>query len=937
MFQVAERSAPGFLKLNFMPTLAEVQVRIGAEISQFQKGLRNAERELERTAGRFNNLGNNLSLAVSLPLAAAGAAAFKFAGQFETATVKLQNLVGVQGKELEDLKAKFQTLGPVVGKTQTELADAALFITGAGLRGAAALEALEISAKASAIGLGEQTAVAKVAGAAVAAYGEANITSTQAVDKLLAAVQQGNAEAADLAPVLGRVLPVAAQLGVSFDEVTANIALFTRLGISAEGAVDGLKSALTNVLKPSEQADKALATIGLTAQDVRDSIKNNGLAATLQDLVKAFGSNTDGLARVFGDVQGLVNILGTAGVQGKEYANVLAAIQNSAGGVDEAFKRTSETAEFKLQKAFAGLNAAGTQFGSIILPIVVDLANAVVPLAQGFASLDPTLQKLVVGFGLAAAAAGPLFKLVGTSIQTYSVARSAVLSFGKAMEVSKSTFDALAPSLGGVKAGLTAASNAWRALDTVAKGTVIGLAVATVVALGVAFYKLSDSMSSAAKVQATVNGVQNEAQKAIAAERIEAEKLVGIITSNNAKYSDKENALKRLNQISPEYFSGLKIEEGNYGAINTALDKYVASLLKAAQIKAAEGKIVELEKRRLDLLEAQNKAREKSQNRLLAESVVNQFLPAGANLGGGFQQLGYINAELAQIDKEQKALAQIAFNANDLNQKLKEQAVATAGAPLGVGAPLPTGKSGKAAKQDPIRAGLPGSFSFPDVSGGVQFNTDGVNEYSEAIDRLAERNDVLVTSQEGLANTNAALAEFSNQATFAMYEQAEAAEKLQNTYTALGEISQSVGAAIIATSESGKASLADYAKAVGNAARKAISAQIAEGVSAAVSKALAGAPFPANLILAPIAGATAAALFNTAIPKFAEGGIVTSPTLGVFGEAGPEAIFPLKDLDKFVKQNSGGGAVQVYGRLSGNDILLSSERSQGRRNRQSGY
>ncbi len=40
------------------------------------------------------------------------------------------------------------------------------------------------------------------------------------------------------------------------------------------------------------------------------------------------------------------------------------------------------------------------------------------------------------------------------------------------------------------------------------------------------------------------------------------------------------------------------------------------------------------------------------------------------------------------------------------------------------------------------------------------------------------------------------------------------------------------------------------------------------------------------------------------IPKFAEGGIATKPTLGIFGEAGPEALVPLDKADGF-----GGGTV----------------------------
>lgn len=52
-----------------------------------------------------------------------------------------------------------------------------------------------------------------------------------------------------------------------------------------------------------------------------------------------------------------------------------------------------------------------------------------------------------------------------------------------------------------------------------------------------------------------------------------------------------------------------------------------------------------------------------------------------------------------------------------------------------------------------------------------------------------------------------------------------------------------------------------------------------------------------------IPGVGAAGSFLGAITPFASGGIVTGPTLGLVGEAGPEAIIPLSQLDRF----GGGG------------------------------
>jgi hypothetical protein len=47
------------------------------------------------------------------------------------------------------------------------------------------------------------------------------------------------------------------------------------------------------------------------------------------------------------------------------------------------------------------------------------------------------------------------------------------------------------------------------------------------------------------------------------------------------------------------------------------------------------------------------------------------------------------------------------------------------------------------------------------------------------------------------------------------------------------------------------------------------------------------------------------------IPKMADGGIVTSPTIAMIGEAGPEAVIPLDRM-----KNSGGITVNVTGGLA---------------------
>lgn len=81
-------------------------------------------------------------------------------------------------------------------------------------------------------------------------------------------------------------------------------------------------------------------------------------------------------------------------------------------------------------------------------------------------------------------------------------------------------------------------------------------------------------------------------------------------------------------------------------------------------------------------------------------------------------------------------------------------------------------------------------------------------------------------------------------------------------------------------------------------------------------------------------------LGSVLVPSFATGGIVSGPTLGLMGEyagarTNPEVIAPLDKLKSMIGTN--GGSTEVFGTISGADILLSSDRARKNRNRTRGY
>tara|TARA_R110002074_G_scaffold196462_1_gene363272 strand:- start:430 stop:2136 length:1707 start_codon:yes stop_codon:yes gene_type:complete len=90
-----------------------------------------------------------------------------------------------------------------------------------------------------------------------------------------------------------------------------------------------------------------------------------------------------------------------------------------------------------------------------------------------------------------------------------------------------------------------------------------------------------------------------------------------------------------------------------------------------------------------------------------------------------------------------------------------------------------------------------------------------------------------------------------------------------------------------------------------------------------------------NIMLGGKGGIDAFNLAKTKLLGFANGGLVTGPTMALVGEgsgtsmANPEVIAPLDKLKSYI----GGGDMRVTGRLVGNDIFLSNEKAGVSRNR----
>jgi TP901 family phage tail tape measure protein len=311
------------------------------------RGLQGAQKAL----ANFNNFAVEVGRAAAAAISAVAVVSVREAAQFESSFAKIQGLVGLSKAETDDLEAAALALGPAFGTSANEAAEALFFITSAGLRGADATGVLEAAAKGAAIGLGDMSSLANAATASMNTYGPSVLSGTEAVDALAEAVRLGQFAPEELAASLGRVIPIAAELGISFQETTGLIAGLTRGGLNASEAVTGVRGAMQAFIKPTEEAKKMMEQYGLSSEEVAQGIEKDGFLATLIKLRGAFGDNEEDFTRVIGSIEGLSAVLSLTGANVATNTDIISQMTDGVGILDDALAIVSETSEFKFNKA----------------------------------------------------------------------------------------------------------------------------------------------------------------------------------------------------------------------------------------------------------------------------------------------------------------------------------------------------------------------------------------------------------------------------------------------------------------------------------------------------------------------------------------------------------------------------------------------------------
>jgi len=381
-----------------------------------------------RVGGAFQNVGKSLTLRVTAPIVAAGAAAVKFGADFEAAMTESLAIMGdVSDAMRTDMAGTARQVAMETTASATDAAKAYFYLASAGLDAAQSIAALPAVAKFAQAGAFDLALATDLLTDAQSALGLTVDNTAQNIenmvrvsDVLVKANVLANATVQQFSEALtNRAAAALRLLNKDIEEGVAVLAVYADQGVKGAQAGEQLSIVLRDLQRASIDNRKEFNSFGISVFDA--SGKMRSIADILEGMEKAFAGMSDETLRAtlmtlgFQDrsVSAMMVLLGTS-KQLREYERAL----RDAGGItDEVAKKQldSLTAQLKLLKN--QLVDVGIDLADVLIPI---LRNHLVPQLQAWLkwlkALSPEMKVWALGIAAVAAALGPLLYLVGQFI-----------------------------------------------------------------------------------------------------------------------------------------------------------------------------------------------------------------------------------------------------------------------------------------------------------------------------------------------------------------------------------------------------------------------------------------------------------------------------------------------------------------------------------------
>jgi TP901 family phage tail tape measure protein len=514
IIQPIGKNAQGLMQYNVMvqsglDVTKNKSALLRQELSIMNKVMMDGSNQLINWGKNTQWAGRQLTVGLTVPLAAFGMAAAKAFRQADEELVRLTKVYGgltaTSSADLlkvrKDVMAVSRELASGLGANFTETIALAADIAATGKQGADLLDSTRQTTRLAILGEVDRQEAMKATLSIQTAFGQNTMELAESIDFLNAVENQTSTTLDDLVTAIPKAGPVVKALGGDVQDLALYLTAMREGGINASEGANALKSALASVINPTKVAKEMFMGFGIDLSGIVNKNAGN-LTGTIMALKDSLDSleplqRARAIEQLFGKFQfarinALFENLGKEGSQTLQVLDLMkASTQELASISARELTALTESASGKYRRALESVKADLAVVGEQFLKVGAFVLNAIDGIIKFIGNMPGPI-KAVLGFiGSLTAIAGPIIMLTGVLANFFGYIVKGILAL-KNIGKGGTGFKLLTPELMAASAAAKTVEQSFYS-DTKAAATFSD----AVMTLSAAFDKLKNSAMSA--------------------------------------------------------------------------------------------------------------------------------------------------------------------------------------------------------------------------------------------------------------------------------------------------------------------------------------------------------------------------------------------------------------------------------------------------------
>lgn len=364
----------------------------------------------------MTSVGKEMSMKVTAPLVAIGGVAAKLGMDFKAGLSEVQALSGATADELANLEERSRELGASTKFSAKEVTEGFKYMALAGWDVQQSLDGIDGVLNLAAASGEDLGRVSDILTDSISAFGDEAKDAGRYADVLAAASSNANTDVSGLGEAFKMVAPVAGALGYSLEDTSVALGLMANAGVKGSAAGTALRSALTNLVKPTKAMKDEMKKLGINVKDSNGEMKP--LDTLLGDLRGSFGKLTEAekassAATIFGK-EAMSGMLAVINAGDADFNKLTKAIANSEGVAESMSETMQNNLAGQLTNLKSGMEELALKISEALEPALKKIVGFVQDLVTWLNGLSKETQTAIVAIAALVAGIGPLLVVLGT-------------------------------------------------------------------------------------------------------------------------------------------------------------------------------------------------------------------------------------------------------------------------------------------------------------------------------------------------------------------------------------------------------------------------------------------------------------------------------------------------------------------------------------------